>query len=548
MLDPLSITNIEKIEPRENISSETAQNHVVYITPEITTSKTVTSINSDSKHIETIYSIFDMPADGVNTCKQIIHIAAKAFLSIACFISSFSGLRSAARNFDNIILQNLFAYGEAISWGVLSVYYAVDLYYDMLEKPSVPSKQHMNKCALITHWPAVIALGLLSELPTAYTTYYYNEDTLFWCIYTPAILSIFSIASNHQLFNKLQGPSSIIKRIPWIGITDLKTLSAQHKFCKLIKYSGKALSKTPSTTFESKISLIQSSQTNKKQICSQLILEVLQVGLKQVKDQIASKSYNIQIIEKGTKYISSAFCLGSPILDGILIYNGYHVLFKNNWPIPFIIIFAVAPGIYLQVKLTQKFYVGLVRQALSLRNCPPIQLNCNSIKSMVFTVFKCILVGVCTILGLATDTTVVRDNVGFKSIFGVLVGISVISTMAILLITSMHSFLGDFFNFFQKKRRSIEEVKYDNLIDGIALLEGYFKSLTTDDFKSVLKEINFNHSMISILSEVEFENMLFTIPQTIEVTTDPRGRELIDRPLLLDENEPSKQIVEIEDK
>jgi len=445
-----------------------------------------------------------------STCVKIVHISSKLFLGFICYSSTYAGIEPAKRNFSNIALQNTFGYGDAFAWGTQLTYCAIGLYGDIFEKNSRGLSDKKDRMAFIAHWFAVIFLGLLSEIPSAYTNYYYNQDSPFVYIYTPFVASFFAMLSTNELLHMLSKPDGIIKR-HFISPNDLKIYEAKNQFCQVLRLSKEVIQKEVRHAVEFTIYTTSICHLGKRGASKLTFFKIFKIGVDFLNTQTSSKSRMVIITEKIIMRVSIILPLGSPILDSILLYKGYHLILNQDWPIPFLIFFAVGPGIYLQIKSTQDFYLKFFQSVSLLLDTDCSEWTHNK-KAVFNTSLKCFVIGILTVFGLAADVTVVRDNIGFDTFYGVALLVSVVSTMSALLILSMDFIYDDLVGFYERRKNSVEVIQSRDLIEGIDILENFFGNLTATEFENSLSEVGFNPEVISQLNNNEYATISRQMP------------------------------------
>jgi hypothetical protein len=160
--------------------------------------------STSSSRLGVLVTIWTFSPEAPSTCKKVADVATKLALSGLCFTASLGGVEPSRRNFSSPFWQNVFGYGDAFAWGTFSTYCIFKIHNYMIRAhPPFPKQEGSQECSPIFYWGLVFALGLMTEIPTAYTTWYYNQNSPFLYVYVPTIDSFFSALSVHELFQLL---------------------------------------------------------------------------------------------------------------------------------------------------------------------------------------------------------------------------------------------------------------------------------------------------------------------------------------------------------
>jgi hypothetical protein len=283
-----------------------------------------TSIN-----LNLINSIMYEERPQITTCRKVYDFAFKTFLAIICYSAGYPTLEPARRNFNNRLLGETFAYAETALWGTLSTWCAFNLYNHATEGRHYSSIKKNLNCASIAYWVSVIGLGLLTEIPTAYTSWYYNENTLFWSFFTPLVFGTFSMLSIDEMLQKIANSNNVISRMFYRN--KINNILIRKNLYKLINSGCESLSINTNYALRKKITRLERGESDNNLRIKKMTLIILNEGLSLYKQKLINKEKRWKISEKAIKYISSIIPLSSPVLDGLLIYKAYQLILSSNF-------------------------------------------------------------------------------------------------------------------------------------------------------------------------------------------------------------------------
>lgn len=408
------------------------------------------------------------PASCIITVSKLTAIAAS-------YLASYPFIRPAEAVTQRFILQKCFAAGEFIAWGTLSAWSACTLIDRIASKFSL--KREM--CGQALYWVPLFALGMLSEIPSAYISYEYNNN-IFWTLYTPLIYSFYDVQSMDALAQKIVHSDSNIIRYLHCETSKTTNFKAKKVFLKILENCISDFIKFPNHPLKNKLIEIFCSKTiKKKDACTRALIEILRLGLEiQIKQIMHQPVY----IKRGSQIVQLVGCAASLVtsgVDGYLVYLGGKLLFDNDIIILMMVILAVAPSAYLDIDINRNTYSNLFRSLTSSN----FKKDC---KEKFINRLGYLLASIITIFGLGSLTTVLEDTFELEEWWSVVLFAIVTTSSGILAINA----LGDFSDFTIKKLHSLkreeELVKFD---ERLKVLIEYFDSMPMESFEEFLKEL-----------------------------------------------------------
>ncbi len=443
------------------------------------------------------------------TACKVTHTVLKLMAAAACYAATFANLESSRRNFDDPIFREIVAYADSFAWGTVSVWSAWGIYRDMIEKGTIHMRAR-TKCLMVTHWIGVVFLGLVSMLPTTYTTYHYNES-LFWTIYTPLILSFFSMVAIHETFDAVFVHHNFASRLFCPRRPKVELSLAQHNLHKIFDYSSRALSDERDFIFESGLLALNDGSKKDARLMQEALLKLMERGLSHREDIQEERSKKCPLIRSILKAVAIPITLATPIMDGIFINAGYREIRPETWPLPFIIALAVVPSFYLLVKMDRDF-AGQAYDGVT--SCACRNFSAREWATWIVTLLL-------TTCGLSTDVTFARDFVGFDNFGRAAISALFLCVIGVVLITTIQEMAEEVTDFFQKRKRNVQEIQYDVLVEKVDALSIFFKYTRSANFLAAMQVMGFgDHSTRDLstwqITHRDLQQMLTDLTHSIQ--------------------------------
>ncbi|WP_075883419.1 hypothetical protein [Candidatus Protochlamydia sp. W-9] len=460
-----------------------------------------------------------------NQTRKAIVLLAKSGAVICCFIASYPFIQPALKATDNFALNVALATGEVMSWSTLYSWSACNI-INRIASSSLEDSVNFLKVRVLAYWVTLNTLAIFSELSGSYISFNYNDDSLFWAIFTPLFSSFFEIQSLDALVQKIAKTDNILTRYLYKNTNKTTVFRAKKNFTKLLEEGLQEILNNPKEhpikNWLLPLVLDDKNEFKRDRLertFKMALLKIIRHGLEVRMHYIESYSVYRKRGDKLVRIGGSLGALASSLVDGYLVYQGSRLILDNTIFNCFIAFLAFSPAVYLNIEINQNSCSQLLSSTIDVyskttevcrKRKQPI--NYSAIKYHSLFCLGSLIATVIACFGIGSQTKVMEDEFGFDSAWSILLYLAVSVSGIIITRNSMSAFSDIIIKQIYLLKSSEEEKSLENFAERVKNLIKYFEAMPPEKFSEFFNEFDLDvldiDKMANLLSIPDIQSFI----------------------------------------